>query len=337
MDYTADLCVGGTATASSEAGANYVAAKAFDDSMATPHAVAFNVHSYWIKYDFGVDNAKTISQYTVVSKNKPCPNNWTFEGSNDDSDWDVLDTQTSQAAILGTKQTYNFTNTTAYRYYRLNISYGGTPNNYSYIDEIEMMEAIVDEYTEDVYTIGEISTIISDNKTNVDSASTIGIIESSAIEVGKFYENSLLIFANAVTSVEILSAYEKLATLLNLNSSLLDNSISLDNVLSTSLLSCLLQDRAIVQDNLGSVFIVITSSEDNKISFEVPSSVFTSSSSLADFLEQLENLLSELSINTSLADIKILATVGDIIITVTLIQNVISVAVDRPVFTIGVE
>jgi len=54
------------------------------------------------------------------------PEDWTFEGSNNDIDWTVLDTQTGQSfSGYTTKYYLNIGNTTAYRYYRINISQNG--------------------------------------------------------------------------------------------------------------------------------------------------------------------------------------------------------------------
>ena len=51
------------------------------------------------------------------------PKDWTFEGSNDGSNWTILDTETHQATwTLGVGVNYTFINTVPYTYYRLNFS-----------------------------------------------------------------------------------------------------------------------------------------------------------------------------------------------------------------------
>lgn len=63
---------------------------------------------------------------------------WTFEGSNDDSDWDVLDIRVDIDFIDGVSQTFVFSNSTKYRYYKLDV----TDNNgstYTNISEIELL------------------------------------------------------------------------------------------------------------------------------------------------------------------------------------------------------
>ena len=146
-----DVCTGGTASASSEAGPSYVAAKAFDDNTGTTHATASGVKAYWLKYDLGVGVTKIVRRYVVDGRNgtEASPDDWTFEGSNNDADWTVLDTQINQKAIVGAVGggTYSFSNTAAYRYYRLNVSDSGA-SDYIYIAEMEMIEGNLQCYSE---------------------------------------------------------------------------------------------------------------------------------------------------------------------------------------------
>jgi hypothetical protein len=81
----------------------------------------------FLKVDFGSGNTKTIKQYSITGpqsgQSTYGPNAWTLAGSNDDSTYTTLDTQT---AITGwgtlEVRTYTFTNTTAYRYYKWNVT-----------------------------------------------------------------------------------------------------------------------------------------------------------------------------------------------------------------------
>jgi hypothetical protein len=135
--YTTDLCTGGTATAS-EYGEGGEPSYAFDDSELTDWYTDEPLTApCWLKYDFGT--AKTISRYTLITDPYGTPLEWTIEGSNDDSNWDTLDSKTI-TEVLETRQTYDFTNTTAYRYYRISIL--DTENDYADIYDFEMMEYI---------------------------------------------------------------------------------------------------------------------------------------------------------------------------------------------------
>lgn len=79
-----------------------------------------------ITYQF--PSAKILVGYAIVSwsaDNFPgrSPTTWTFEGSNNGSTWTTLDTRTAYTGWVQWKASaFSFTNTTAYLYYRINIS-----------------------------------------------------------------------------------------------------------------------------------------------------------------------------------------------------------------------
>lgn len=76
-----------------------------------------------LKYDFG--SAIVLDAYSIRGHNSDyyrSPKTWTIEGSNDDSNWDVLDSQDTFIWENGETREWSFDNTTAYRFYRLNIS-----------------------------------------------------------------------------------------------------------------------------------------------------------------------------------------------------------------------
>jgi hypothetical protein len=80
----------------------------------------------WIQYDFGANNAQVVKRYTITSANDvPArdPKDWSFLGSQDGSTWTTLNSQSGQTfANRYQVNTYAIGNTTAYRYYRLNIT-----------------------------------------------------------------------------------------------------------------------------------------------------------------------------------------------------------------------
>lgn len=134
--YTADLTGGQTFSASAEYSAPYSAGKAFDDDSGT-WWLSNAALPQQIKCDFGTGTV--IGKYTVTAPGVDRvrnPGSWTFEGSNDNSNWDVLDTQSAIDLNLGETQTFVISNTSPYRYYQLNISarYGST----SFIQLAEM-------------------------------------------------------------------------------------------------------------------------------------------------------------------------------------------------------
>lgn len=100
-----------------------------------------------LNYDFGVWGDELVTKYTLYRSSsqewwwnswKYSPSNWTFEWSDDNSNWEVLDTQTNESISAGaTKKEYSFSNTSFYRYYRINIS-SASHSNTSWVNITEM-------------------------------------------------------------------------------------------------------------------------------------------------------------------------------------------------------
>jgi hypothetical protein len=72
------------------------------------------------------------------------PKTWTFEASNNGTDWTVLHTVTGENAwSLGLKRYYYFSNNNFYTYYRINITDSYNTTGYVIIGEIEMFSSII--------------------------------------------------------------------------------------------------------------------------------------------------------------------------------------------------
>lgn len=152
IGYTQDLCTNlANVTESSyySATPNRVGANAFDGSLTIYSNHWQTGGSYvfpqWLKYNFGITNKKRIEKYTLQYINfngTTAPKAWTFEGSNDNVNWTVLNTQTEQTNWgIEEKRVFIFTNTSQFQYYRWHF----TQNNGAYcliIAEAEMMEGI---------------------------------------------------------------------------------------------------------------------------------------------------------------------------------------------------
>jgi hypothetical protein len=126
---------------------NYLPWWALDGRLISSNAgwVSGNVEGLpaWWKIDFG-SSIYTIREYIL----HPWSGGyyikaWTFEGSNNNSDWDVIDTQVNQIDTTPLSKTYVFNNVIAYRYYRMNITEAitstGDPAPYAYISELEFV------------------------------------------------------------------------------------------------------------------------------------------------------------------------------------------------------
>ena len=96
---------------------------AFDGS-ATTYWTTNGVSSGWLRAQLA--SAVVETQYKITRRDdlpNRNPKTWTFEGSNDGTTWTVLDTQTNITwPTAGEVKTFTFANSTAYSYYRLNIS-----------------------------------------------------------------------------------------------------------------------------------------------------------------------------------------------------------------------
>lgn len=141
----------GVVTADNEIDANRAGWKAFDglnSNITTQVWVTSTFPTvgspHWVKYEF--PTVKRIGAYSITSRNTTpkSPKDWTFQGSNDNSTWTILDTQTNQFVgdPTSTKFTYNIRNRDTYKYYRLNITDGrdGAATNLG-VGEVEFIDA----------------------------------------------------------------------------------------------------------------------------------------------------------------------------------------------------
>jgi hypothetical protein len=122
--YGSNILTGSTPTASSDQGASYNAAKAIDGNTATWWN-ALGWAPQWIKFDLGAGVTKIPTKYTIyaIASAGYNPKSWTFDGSNDNSNWTTMDTQTNISNwATSSYRTFTFSNTTAYRYLRLYIT-----------------------------------------------------------------------------------------------------------------------------------------------------------------------------------------------------------------------
>jgi len=93
----------------------------------------------WLKIDLGANNKQVVRKYVLtpdtVAAYTYTPKDWKFQGSNDDINWDILDTQTSATPTLYEKKAFLLSNNKAYRYYMINVS---AVNGGAYVDIVEM-------------------------------------------------------------------------------------------------------------------------------------------------------------------------------------------------------
>lgn len=111
------------------------ASNAFDDAIYTKWLDFANdyssTRSSWVQYHFP-GNSYIVTHYSITSANdfpQRDPKNWDILGSDNGSEWTVLDTRTNELFDNRfQKNTYSFANKTAYSYYRLQINSVFKPN-----------------------------------------------------------------------------------------------------------------------------------------------------------------------------------------------------------------
>jgi hypothetical protein len=136
------------ASASSEYyyGSLYEAYRVFDGSK---YVWGSSGTSGWLKLDYGSGNAPVLIGYAIKSYEDPAfqnvmPKNWTFKGSNNDTDWTTLDTRTNVTGWTASAwKEFWFSNGNGYRYYMIDIS---ANNGYSLSTYIAEMKHFTSQY-----------------------------------------------------------------------------------------------------------------------------------------------------------------------------------------------
>jgi hypothetical protein len=149
-DLGSDLCTGGTATASDSA-LSFEPEHAFDDDAATYWETNDATVPAWIQYDFGAGNAKRIERLHLQGSNEALmvrrvPKDFTLKASNTGAYGGEEVTLLSITGLLywakNAVTEWNFTNTNAYRYYRVTVTeiqaWYAPPADYLSLSEIEM-------------------------------------------------------------------------------------------------------------------------------------------------------------------------------------------------------
>jgi len=131
-------------TACSSYYSSYNAFYCFDGNWGMGQWWEANSKTGWISLDLGSGNYYSVSSYDVQMPSpyylNRCPKDWTFEGSNDNSSWNVVDTVTGETGwSIGELRTYTCDVTgTGYRYYRMNISANNGNSSFVLIGELNI-------------------------------------------------------------------------------------------------------------------------------------------------------------------------------------------------------
>jgi len=133
---------GAIITASGENPSNEGKEQAFDGNAGTKWYTGAPTGAGWIQIQ--LKWGYVISQYSITSANDADgrdPKDWTLQGSNDGTNWTVLDTRTNENFTdRHQKKTYTFSNTMPYSYYKLDVSANHTAGELQ-LAELELVEA----------------------------------------------------------------------------------------------------------------------------------------------------------------------------------------------------
>lgn len=109
----------------------------------TANQKSFNGAVFTISYQF--PDKKIIRRYSVTGASAGytdrSPKNWTFQGSNDGTNWTTLDTRTNQTGWAGKEvRTFDCSSTGSYLHYRWNVTANNGNGSYSEVGECYMYE-----------------------------------------------------------------------------------------------------------------------------------------------------------------------------------------------------
>jgi hypothetical protein len=118
--FSSDLTEGQTYSASTSYSSSEDQSKAFDDDSATYwNPTNSDSAPQWLKVEF---NSETVVNKINLNWFKTADYTYTFEGSNDDNNYDILLTINAKSYTADILTSETFVNNTAYKYYKLNIT-----------------------------------------------------------------------------------------------------------------------------------------------------------------------------------------------------------------------
>ncbi len=145
-DYSNDLISGGTPTASDTEG-SYYPTRAVDEDLETFWRSQNTSSTHWFQYDFGEGSEKIANMlllqagtdYTFAGYE---PSVFTLQASNTGAfagEETTFLTETTHRTCANERKFWGFTNTTAYRYYRINTTASGMGTNEVYLADMNLL------------------------------------------------------------------------------------------------------------------------------------------------------------------------------------------------------
>gem|GEM_PF-2416867 len=167
-------------SASSEYNATYAAWRAFQRSAGggsnNEWATASAISNFWAKIDMNSAYLATAAIMRCRSSNE-CPSNWRIEGSNDNSVWTTL--YSNSGTMSTTATTVNFTASGTYRYYRM-YSVSGTGTNPG-LAEFTLLGAVQNDHVLYNSVVGSYGSDIA-----LDTTATVYTQSNNTASLGRF-------------------------------------------------------------------------------------------------------------------------------------------------------
>ena len=169
------LVLGGLATADVEDGGT--ASSAIDNNSGTYWQATTVLPHYW-QYDYGTGNTQRVTRLTLdayYSGNGRQDKNWALQACNDAVSWGTITTgQDTNAAGV---QTYNFSNTSFFRYYKLVFtSTWHTGGSNIAINELQMFPG-----TEDILTVDSSGNALVGSRLLVGTTTALGTTSANYV------------------------------------------------------------------------------------------------------------------------------------------------------------
>ena len=205
----------GFVTSASQYWSSCASYRAFNSLVASPWLwVTDDGLPQWLKIDIGSGNSAICSNYSVRGQHEGGyadrqPKDWKLQGSNNDSDWDDLDTVTGETGWAASEEREFVCDvvTTAYRYFRINITANNGDATTTTISILKLYGSKTNLIDTDIRAVGgsfedlltEVSATIPriDINTSIEATSYFLQDLNTDIEAEKRSYSNLNVYANA--------------------------------------------------------------------------------------------------------------------------------------------
>jgi len=129
----------GSASAGTEA--FYAFTRVYGEYFSAPAGVS----AFWVAVDMGA--ITDVDFYKIEEDRLPArnPRDWTIQGSNDNSTWDVIDTQVGISWVAGEVKDFKLASRASYRYYKIDVTDNNGDASYAVLGQFDLYQAAAAE------------------------------------------------------------------------------------------------------------------------------------------------------------------------------------------------